>query len=67
MKGRYDQAIEDLSKIRAMEPGFSWTHYYLAASHLQVGQKEQAVKEMQEAARLGNREARRWLRENGLE
>jgi tetratricopeptide (TPR) repeat protein len=63
MKGRYDKAVEDLSKIKVMDPGFSWTYYHLGISYLRMGKKRPAVLEMQEAARLGNNEARRWLKE----
>ena len=67
MQGRHDRAVEDLSRGKELAPNFSWTHYYLAGSYLHLGRREQAVKGMREAARLGNPEARRWLRENGLE
>ena len=46
-----------------IDPGFSWTHFHRGFSYLQLGKQGQAIVDMQEAARMGNREAQNWLRE----
>jgi Flp pilus assembly protein TadD len=63
MKGRYVEAIDDLSKAMAIAPGFSWTYFHRGISYLQLGRQGQAIVDMQEAARMGNREAQSWLKE----
>lgn len=62
-KGHFDRETEDYSKAMAIDPGFSWTRFHRGVSYLQLGKQGAAIVDMQEAARMGNREAQSWLRE----
>ena len=61
-KALYDKAIDDLSKAMAIDPVFSWTYFHRGVAYLQLGKKRKAILDMQEAARLGNKEAESWLK-----
>jgi hypothetical protein len=46
-------------KAMALVPAFSWTYYRESVISSSAG--GQAIQDMQEAARMGNREATSWL------
>jgi tetratricopeptide (TPR) repeat protein len=53
--GRYGEALEQLAKAEELAPGLGLTRELLAEVHLELGQTEMAISELEEAARI-NRE-----------
>ena len=54
LAGRYEDAIKQFSTADEFAPGLGLTRELLADAHLQMGQTEKAVEELEEAARLDN-------------
>ena len=50
--GRHDEAIEPLKLAVSLTPKSAWTRYELGCAYAQTNHPEEAVKELQEAARL---------------
>ena len=54
LAGRYDEAIQQFSKAEELAPGLALTRQLVADAHLQMGQTQKAIAELEDAGRLDN-------------
>jgi Flp pilus assembly protein TadD len=63
----FERAIEDFTSVMTLDPENDKAHANRGIAYEQKGSYERAVKDYQVSARLGNKQAREYLRSKGIE
>ena len=62
----YKEAVNDLNKAVDLSPTNSYAYYKRAGAHLKMGQEKKGLNDLHISARLGNEDAQKILKENGV-
>ncbi|MFC1888549.1 tetratricopeptide repeat protein [Thermodesulfobacteriota bacterium] len=63
----YQQAIKDYNKAIALDPKLDDTYYHRGRAYGKLGNDQQKAADYKAAARLGYKDAQKWLTENGYD
>jgi regulator of sirC expression with transglutaminase-like and TPR domain len=63
MKSQWDRAGGDFSRAVAIDPNYPAVYYNRGICYFQLGEEGKALLDMEVAARKGNQNAQKWLKE----
>ena len=62
---QYDKAISDFKRGVEINPKSSFGYFNMGIAYYNMGNKDAAVENFQQAARLGDTDTQEWLKNNG--